>query len=246
MINKFSNIPLYSQLSTIIIGNIESGEYKEGSKIPSEQDFCEIHDISRPTVRQAINKLTQNGYLYKKKGKGTFVSSSSGRVRVDNYSGFVDSILESEEPGLHNILSTRVVSGPKLKRIESIFDMSTSIGDAEFAEIKYLIKKNEDVFSYNISYIPLGYFPDIISDILERKQSFDIMKDKYPLVPFRTKSALEVTYTDQIDAQHLQVHTGQALIKIENTLFSKSGQAVEHIITKYRADKCKLIFENTK
>ena len=67
MINKYSNVPLYSQLKNLIIDKIENGEYLPDSKIPSEQDLCEMYDISRPTVRQAISELTNSGYLYKKR-----------------------------------------------------------------------------------------------------------------------------------------------------------------------------------
>jgi GntR family transcriptional regulator len=80
LINKFSNVPLYSQLKNLVIEKIQSGEYPEESQIPSEQELCEAYDISRPTVRQAISELTSSGYLYKEKGKGTFVSRSKRRL----------------------------------------------------------------------------------------------------------------------------------------------------------------------
>ena len=74
-INKYSNVPLYCQLKNLIVKKIENGEFEADKKIPSEQDFCEQYNISRPTVRQAINELTATGQLYKLKGKGTFVSA---------------------------------------------------------------------------------------------------------------------------------------------------------------------------
>ena len=65
LINKYSNIPLYSQLKNLIVEKIENGEYAEGSKIPSEEELCELYKISRPTIRQAINELVSNGYLFR-------------------------------------------------------------------------------------------------------------------------------------------------------------------------------------
>lgn len=242
MINKFSNVPLYSQLKNLIIDKIENGEYPEDSKIPSEQELCDMYNISRPTVRQAITELTNNGYLYKEKGKGTFVAPSKSRIDIKNYSGFTDSILDSQVPGERDILSADVINSQDLKKLEEIFGMSSE----NFAQVKYLTKNGSDVFSLNVSYIPLGYFPAIIEDIKQKKPSYDILRGKYPLIPVRTKSTLEVIFTDQSDAQHIQVQMGQALIKIENVLYSKSGQVVEYVVSKYRADKCKLVFENSK
>ena len=245
MINKYSDIPLYCQLKNLILKSIEKGEYPEDSKIPSEQELCETYNISRPTVRQAITELTNNGYLYKEKGKGTFVSKSKSRIDIRNYSGFTDSILDSQEPGDRNIISTTVVKGCDVDRLEEVFGAQSGAKN-EFAEIKYLTLQNNQVISLNCSYIPLGMFPTIIEDILEKKPSYDIMRGKYPLIPVKTKSSLEVIFTEQSDAHYIQVQPGQALIRIDNLLYSKSGQVVEYVVSKYRADKCKLIFENSK
>jgi DNA-binding GntR family transcriptional regulator len=247
MINKYSNVPLYSQLKNLIIEKIECGEYAEESRIPSEQELCEHYDISRPTVRQAITELTNNGYLYKEKGKGTFVSMSKTKVDIKNYTGFTDSILDSQDPGLRNIISIRTIKGGELKCLEAIFGNSGGYGpQSDFAEIRYVTLQKTDVLSLSISYIPMSLFPGIIEDIRAKKPSYDIMRGKYPLLPVRTKSSLEIIYTGHDDAQYLQVQSGQPLLKIENVLLSKSGQVVEYVIAKYRSDKCKLIFENNK
>jgi GntR family transcriptional regulator len=229
-------------LKNLIIEKIENGEYRENSKIPSEQELCESFNISRPTVRQAISELTNNGYLYKEKGKGTFVAPSKSIIDIKNYSGFTDSILDSELPGERNIISAKTIISSEYKKLEEVFGAS----GAEFVEIIYLTKNGSDVHSLNKSYIPLTYFPSIIEDVKQKKPSYDILRGKYPFIPVKTKSTLEVIYTDQSDAQHIQVQMGQALIKIESILYSKSGQVVEYIVSKYRADKCRLMFENTK
>lgn len=246
MINKYSNVPLYSQLKYLIINMIESGEYQEESKIPSEQELCEQYDISRPTVRQAISELTNNGYLYKEKGKGTFVAKSKSKIDIKNYTGFTDSILDSQDPGQHNILSIRSVKQNEVSYLESIFSSQNHSQNFEYAEIKYITLDKSSTLAYNVSYIPLALFPEIIEDIKAKKPSYDILRGKYPLLPVRTKSTLEVVYTDQSEAQYLQVQTGHPLIRIENLLYSKSGQLVEYVAAKYRADKCQLMFENSK
>ncbi len=245
MINKYSSIPLYTQLKNLIIGKIDGGEYQEESKIPSEQELCDLYNISRPTVRQAISELTNSGYLYKEKGKGTYVSKNKSVIDVKNYSGFTDSILDSQDPGQHEIISMNPVKAIDNPRLEGVFGLQDS-QKTEFAEVKYLSRQNSQIYSLNTSYIPLSLFPCIIEDINEKKPSYDILRGKYPLLPVRTKSSLEVVYTEQSDAQYLQVQQGLALIKVENILYSKSGQIVEFIVSKYRADKCKLTFENNK
>jgi len=243
VINKYSNVPLYSQLKNIIIEKIESGEYPGDSRIPSEQELCEQYDISRPTVRQAINELTSNGYLYKQKGKGTFVTNSKSKVDIKDFTGFTDSILDSQNPGQHDILSLRAVECSEVPFLEKVFDITPKY---EVAEIIFLTTDKGKTLSLNTSYIPMWLFPEILDDIKEKKPSYEILRGKYPLLPVKSRSTLEVVFTAQNEAHYLKIQTGLPLIKIENILYSKNGQVVEFVIAKYRADMCQLVFQNNK
>jgi len=246
MINKYSNIPLYCQLKNIILEQINSGAFKENMKISSEQEFCERYEISRPTVRQAINELTKSGHLYKQKGKGTFVSESKTSIHVKELNGFTESILDSDNKITKDYVSINKVNTNDKLFLSEVFCSYNNLVETDFAEITYLIKKDSQVFSLNVSYIPLSLFPNICNEVQQNRSSFDILRGKYPLVPINSKSMLEIVYTDAHEAGFLHVQPGQALIKVKNTLYAKAGQAVELIIAKYRADKCKLLYENTK
>jgi GntR family transcriptional regulator len=74
MINKKSPVPLYYQLKQVILERIKSGEWLPNMPISSERELSEIFEVSRMTVRQAINELENEGILYRERGRGTFVS----------------------------------------------------------------------------------------------------------------------------------------------------------------------------
>lgn len=245
MIHKFSTVPLYLQLKSLIIEKIETGEYAQGTRIPSEQELCDLYDISRPTVRQAINELTAGGYLFREKGIGTFVCKPRKTIDLRNYSGFTDSVLDSPLPGQKNILSMEKVSQDTCKRLGEIFTISPH-ASAEFACIQYITRQDDTVLSANISYIPLSIFPHILADLEQKKTSVDILKGKYPYLPTRARSSLEVVFAQQEDSNLLQIPQGTPLIEIQNILYNKTQQAVEYIIAKYRADESRFIFENMK
>ena len=76
-IDKNLPLPLYYQLKQIIMNSIDEGIYQEGTAIPTEFELISKYDVSRTTVRQALNELVNEGYLYRKKGIGTFVSPQS-------------------------------------------------------------------------------------------------------------------------------------------------------------------------
>src|SRR4030043_1085420 len=80
--------PLYRQLLAILHQQIEERKYKPDDPIPSERSLCQTYKISRITVRQAISEMINEGTLYRKQGKGTFVAKqkvNQGLVRLGNF-----------------------------------------------------------------------------------------------------------------------------------------------------------------
>ncbi|MFZ7332947.1 GntR family transcriptional regulator [Streptococcus pluranimalium] len=91
MLLSDSKIPLYIQIKDYLKGEILNGKYKAGQKIPTEPDIGKLFDVSRVTVRKAIDELVSEGYLVKKQGKGTFVNHK----RVQRKMSFVKSFSQS-------------------------------------------------------------------------------------------------------------------------------------------------------
>lgn len=67
--------PLYQQVKEDIKSAIEQGRYKTNEKIPSEPELSAEYSVSRITLRRAVEELCNEGYLVKKQGQGTFVST---------------------------------------------------------------------------------------------------------------------------------------------------------------------------
>lgn len=66
----------YEQVRNTLRNNIVNGIWKEGAKIPSERDLAILYDVSRITVKKAIENLIDENLLYRSRGKkGTFVFS---------------------------------------------------------------------------------------------------------------------------------------------------------------------------
>ena len=72
-LDRNTPVPLYYQLKQYLIGQIRSGKLI-GDMSPHRIRNCEKFGVSRPTVRQAMSEMVAEGYLYRHKGKGTFVS----------------------------------------------------------------------------------------------------------------------------------------------------------------------------
>ncbi|SHF21005.1 transcriptional regulator, GntR family [Seinonella peptonophila] len=90
-----SNIPLYVQIAEHLRDNIKIGKWKEGERIPTEKDLCDIYNVSRITIRKAIDELVKEKLLYRERPKGTFVTPFEDTA--DNYTlvkGFTEEMKE--------------------------------------------------------------------------------------------------------------------------------------------------------
>lgn len=109
-----STAPYYLQIVGNIRYDIDSGKLREGDKLPSENQLCDLYHVSRVTVRHALDELAEAGYLEKRRGKGTYVKSAHDMVlrhpRVDiDVISFTDACRRSGvEPGSIELEVARV------------------------------------------------------------------------------------------------------------------------------------------
>ena len=66
-------VPLYHQVKTSILRRIETGQWRPGDRLPSEDELAEGFKVSKITVRQALRELAQIGHIRREQGRGTFV-----------------------------------------------------------------------------------------------------------------------------------------------------------------------------
>jgi GntR family transcriptional regulator len=67
--------PLYVQLKSLLVGRLESGEWRPGEAIPSETELAARFGVSQGTVRKAIDALAASNLVVRRQGKGTFVAT---------------------------------------------------------------------------------------------------------------------------------------------------------------------------
>ena len=103
--------PLWSQLYDILESRILNGEYKEGEVLPSELSLMEEFEVSRVTVRQAMDKLINAKLIVRKRGKGTIVLKRENRVATSFLSSF-NGIEEKNNANDRRVISVEYVTPP--------------------------------------------------------------------------------------------------------------------------------------
>ncbi len=84
--------PMYQQLKDLIIGRISSGELRPADRVPSENELVEAMNVSRMTANRALRELTDEGYVRRIAGRGTFVADFRAGSHVLEVQNIADEI----------------------------------------------------------------------------------------------------------------------------------------------------------
>ena len=107
--------PLYLQLYQQLRGGILSGQYAVDSSFPTEAQLCELHGVSRHTVREATRKLVEEGLIVKQPGAGTVVRSLQPiQPYVSPVGSFQDAMVYNDTTRLEVLSTRRYEATPEL------------------------------------------------------------------------------------------------------------------------------------
>lgn len=100
------------QVEEQLVGAIRNGTYLPRQKIPTENELCEMFDVSRTTIREAISKLSARGIVEVKRGSGVYVSEMS----IQNASELLNIFfqLSSDEDIILQTINTRLLIEPMI------------------------------------------------------------------------------------------------------------------------------------
>lgn len=152
---------LHEQAAEYIRTRIASGEYAVGSQIPTEKELCALLQVSRPTLRQALDALTREGVLSRVKGRGTFVT----RPKVVHESTSFITGYRAESERNHRTLRTRVLEIGVVRASESVsaaLELPQGARVTRLVRVRHLEGCNDNApVVYTTLYVPCKYFPDM-------------------------------------------------------------------------------------
>lgn len=230
-VDKKSPIPVYYQLKNIIMKKIKDGEYPVGSIIPSERDLGENLNISRMTVRQALNQLVAEGALYREKGRGTFVSKS--KLEQRNIMSFSDAV---RMKGLVPV--TRVLHFSKERAGEEIANILEIKEDDMIYVLKRLRLAGEIPVGIEEEFIPEKYCPGLERFDLTASLS-KLFKEEYAYVTSNVDNIIEASKPSREEKELLKITASIPVLKIASNNYTDTNLKLFHERSVYRSDEYK-------
>jgi len=169
-------VPQYRRLYLLLRKHIVDGVYREGDMLPSENELCVLHELTRPTVRKAMDMLVHEGFIRRHQGKGSIVHKLPKGIGILSISGTTKAI------GKDN-LTTQTITRPHLIEWPEDFPFSLSDYEKESGCIYFsrLRLVNGSPVFFDITYLPNINLPRFTSRNLENKSLFDILRSSYSL-----------------------------------------------------------------
>lgn len=243
MIDPQDVIPKYYQLANILRQRIENREFTEHDAIPSERQLEQQYNLSRPTIRQAIDLLERQGYVFRVHGRGTFVSPpklQKGMLELTSFSEDMRS--RGLEPGQRILEFGMVSPSAQAARQLEITDPHRKV-----LRIKRLRFGDEAPIGIQDSYLALSPGQVVTREEMQQHGSiYAILQQKFGIFPTEAEETLEVTLATPEEANLLRIPVGSPLLLNVRTLWSQDRQAVEYVRILYRGDRYKYIMRLTR
>lgn len=215
-----SGIPLYRQIKDILRAEVSKG-IADPSKPMTEAQLLDRFDVSRAPIRQALQELTTEGYVYRQQGKGTFPVTGARVDRpADVRSGALYQYLS--ERGLH---PASKVSG--LERVEPPARIQQRLGTDPREQLLHFTRlisvEGEPLVDADIYIRAPGNFNPTAAVLEEAGSAFELLARDFGIALDRAEHEAWATAATADHAAALNVDEGSPLLVIETIFFTTGG-----------------------
>lgn len=232
-LDKGIPVPLYYQLKKQILAAIEGGRLQVGAMLPTESELCEGLGISRPTIRQALSELVSEGYLYRLKGKGTFVA----QPKIDGH--FFQKLESFNQEMLAKGLtpSTQVLHLGLVPASDRIAErLGLAVGEPLLQLTRLRFADGEPIV-YLDTYLPHARFPGLEARDFVNCSLYAILERDYAVRVSRVQRRIESVNATAQESEVLRCAKNAALCLVKTVAYTAENEPVEYSAARYRGDR---------
>ncbi|MCP1415588.1 GntR family transcriptional regulator [Paenarthrobacter sp. A20] len=229
--------PAYVRISDDLRSRIRGGDLKPHAPLPPERELCLDHGVSRMTARRALNILESEGLVYRdyRDGKrGTFVSEPRIELRLGSFSREISKA--GRHPGAELLWAEKK---PASHAQAAALGIDTG---ASVVALQRLRRSDNEPLALETTFYPAHILPGFLKEDLSGSL-WDVLRNKYAIIPARTVANLEVVVLDQEASHLLQTRQAAAGLRLIRRTFDKDGKCFEYAEDTYRADRVSLVID---
>lgn len=229
---------LYYSVKENILERIHNKIYPVGGQLPSETALCLEFEVSRTTIRLALQQLEQEGRIYKIQGKGTFVSQPKIQETItQTIKSFSDQMKSIGLQSHSKVLSIEII--PATLFLASSLDIPPNEPVIKLVRLRYADQKP---YQFSTSFIPWKVAPDLVHDDCSGSL-FELLKTKYKLNIIKSIESIEPVIPTPPVNKLLEIQENTASFQSESLTYSSDMVPIEYSTTIVRGDYAKFVTE---
>lgn len=237
-IDRTSPQKLYLQLAALIEERIALQEIAVGDKLPTEDQLCQEHQVSKAVVRQAMEHLARAGLIRKIAGKGTFALRATARRGAPMRLDLDDLALEGEPPLTARVLVKTLTPPPSA--LQALF---TAAPPRQVFKLVRLFVHQERPALYETAYFSEEACPGLSLIDFRRRSLVDALERQLGVIIGRAAMAIEAGQLTAQEAEPLQHAVGHPAVVIERTFYGGDDRPLGIARATFPAGELRPVFE---
>src|SRR6476619_6933165 len=225
-IDRLSPVPLYHQLAEQLSHAITVGELQPGDPFENEIAVAERLQVSRPTVRRAIQELVDQGLLVRRRGLGTTVATSKVHRKFELTSLYDDLLRDRREPRT-TVLKHEIGTN---ERAASALDLPA---DTPLLNLTRVRSAGETPLALMRNWLPPA-LSDLTREDLETQGLYAALRDR-GVKPVVAQQSIGARMPTSLERRQLEIRGSQPVLTMTRMSFDSGGKAVEFGDHSYRA-----------
>lgn len=205
--------PQYRRLYEKLRSLMEDGTYQRGDLLPSENELCAAHHLTRPTVRKALDLLVNDGFILRHQGKGSIVQGRPKGIGILSLSGTTSAIGKDH-------LKTMIIVKPGIRSWKHAFgyeitEREKSLGCIYMERLRLI---NDTPVFYDITMIPNLNLPRFTSRNFENRSLFEILRKHYQIQVKGGEQKILAIAADQRIQEHFKVKRNHPILRLDRRM----------------------------
>ena len=212
---------VFREIAATLKSAILKGNFHDGTPFPTEHELSARFQVTRTTVRRALELLVQEGLVLKGQGRRIQVTLKPLTRTSWNFSSFSEGMR-----AMNDVPSSRVDAAECLDTPEGpVFHLVRTRGIVRGRDVQYLTRED--------STVPLSIFPGIYEYDFAAESLYEVMRRDYGIYPCRGFSTLKAVAADESVARDFRVSAGTPLIEATQQITDASDRVIETVIITY-------------
>lgn len=214
--------PIYKVIENYVKDLINSEKLKKGDLIPSEKQLSEEFNVTRMTVRSALNNLVKDGYISRQRGVGSIVIGSRIYDNISAISGFTKEMNRKGYEVSNILLELNIVQADEILASKLNIEENENIW-----EIKRVRLADNERVSYMITYMPVKIFPNLNENFC-KKSLYSFVEDTCGYKIAVSEREVQAIISDGEIMESLQLSDPEPILYISQVCRLQNGDVFEY------------------